>query len=94
MLSSNSGGSYGGGGGGGVHPDPEIRGWPGLKKKFFRPFGPQFGLKIRGGHGPPGPSPGSPTGYSVNIALFSLSPPHLSFLRGHPSHIRWQKKSS
>ena len=27
-------------------PDSEIRGWPGLRKKFFRPFGPQFGLKI------------------------------------------------
>ena len=31
-------------------------------KNFFRPFGPQFHLKIRGvGSGPPGPSPGSPT---------------------------------
>ena len=51
----------GGGGGGrgeGGHPDHEIRGWPGLKKIFFGPFGPHFGLKIRGG-GPPGPSPGS-----------------------------------
>ena len=28
-------------GGGGVHPDPEIRGTPGLKKKTFRLFGPQ-----------------------------------------------------
>ena len=26
----------------------------GLPKNFFRPFGPQFGLKIRGG-GPPAP---------------------------------------
>ena len=34
--------------GGGGHPDPEIRGMPGLKKIFFRPFAPQFGLKIRG----------------------------------------------
>ena len=35
------------GGGGGDHPYPEIRtGW---SKFFFRPFGPQFGLKIRGG---------------------------------------------
>ena len=32
---------------GGGHPDPEIRGRPGLKKKFFRPFGPQFGPKKR-----------------------------------------------
>ena len=40
-----------GGGGGGGHPDPELRG--GSLKKKFRPFGPQFGLKIRWG-GPPG----------------------------------------
>ena len=33
---------------GGGHPDPEIRGMPGLKKIFFRPFASQFGLKIRG----------------------------------------------
>ena len=33
--------------GGGGHPDPGIRG-AGFKKRFFRPFGPQFGLKIRG----------------------------------------------
>ena len=39
----------GGGGAGAVTP-----------KKFFRPFKPQFGLKIRGG-GPPGPSPKSAT---------------------------------
>ena len=42
------------GGGGGGHPDPEIRGGG-------RPFGSQFGLKIRGGPGPPGPSPRSAT---------------------------------
>ena len=32
----------------GGHPDPEIRGggrWS--EKIFFRPFGPQFGLKVR-----------------------------------------------
>ena len=48
------------GGGGNGHPDPEIRGGgggvPGLKKTFFRPFGPQFSLKIRG-EGHPGPLP-------------------------------------
>ena len=32
-----------------------------LQKNFFRPFGPQFGLKIKGGPGPPSPSPGSAT---------------------------------
>ena len=44
----------GGGGGGAGHPDPEIRGVGGghsLKNIFFRPFGPHFGLKIRGGDG-------------------------------------------
>ena len=44
------------------HPDPEIRGMTGLKKIFFRPFAPQFGLKIRGA-GPPGPSPRSATDF-------------------------------
>ena len=48
------------------HPDPEIMGRGGggggkrgacLQKKFFQPFGPQFGLTIKGGGGPPGPSP-------------------------------------
>ena len=40
-----------GGGVGGGHPDPEIRGMPGLKK-FFSSVTPQFGLKIGGGAGP------------------------------------------
>ena len=36
------------------HPEPEITGeGRGIKKNFFRPFGPQFGLKIRGA-GPSG----------------------------------------
>ena len=40
----------GGGGAGAGHPDPEIRGGgPGLQNIFFSPFGPQSGLKIRGG---------------------------------------------
>ena len=34
---------------GGDHPDPEMRGGSSLPKKIFRRFGPQFGLKIRGG---------------------------------------------
>ena len=29
----------------------------GLKNNFFRPFGPQFDLKIRGGGGSPAPLP-------------------------------------
>ena len=36
--------------GGGGDPDPEIEG-SGFKKNFFRPFGPQFGLKLRKGGG-------------------------------------------
>ena len=43
----------GGGGGGGVHPDPEIGGGARPPKTFFfRPFGPHFGRKIRGGRAP------------------------------------------
>ena len=49
-------------GGGGGHPDPEIRGGGQSQKFFFRPFGPHFGLKIRGA-GSPGPSPGSATAF-------------------------------
>ena len=43
-------------------PDPDF------EMKFFRPFGPQFGQRIRGGPGPPGPSPGSATGL-VRVAI-------------------------
>ena len=46
------------------YPDPEIRSGgreAGLTENFLRPFGPQFGLKIRGEAEPSGPSPGSPT---------------------------------
>ena len=42
------------GGGEGGHPDPEISGGDSLQKHFFQPLWPQFGLKIRGGAGPPG----------------------------------------
>ena len=41
-------GRRGGGGGFGVHPDLEIREVGSLKKNYLWPFGPQFGLKIRG----------------------------------------------
>ena len=41
--------------GGSGHPDPEIRGMGRSKKIFFRPFGPQFGPKIRGGRAPRAP---------------------------------------
>ena len=33
------------------HPDPEMRRGS-LQKNFFRPFGSQFGLQIRGGRAP------------------------------------------
>ena len=42
------GGEGGGALGGNDHPDREMRG-AAVSKKFFRPFGPQFSLKIRGG---------------------------------------------
>ena len=55
-------------------PDFEIRGGGGhpgrggsLQKKFVQPFGPQFGLKIRGG-----PSCGSTTARGSLIAVGSL----------------------
>ena len=38
------------------HPDPDKSGRPGLQKKHFWPFGPQFGLKLKGG----GPSQAPP----------------------------------
>ena len=38
-------------GGGNSHPDPEIRGAQCKRNFFFRPFGSQFGPKIRGGLG-------------------------------------------
>ena len=40
----------------GDHPDLKKKGRPGLQKTFFGPFGPQFGLKIRGDTGPSDPS--------------------------------------
>ena len=36
---------------------PWDKGGPGLQKKIFRHFGPQFGLKITGVVGPPSPLP-------------------------------------
>ena len=41
------GGGGGGGGGGDGHPETEIKGGAGLRKKNFWPLGPQFGLTIR-----------------------------------------------
>ena len=41
-----------------AHPDPEIRGGALQKKRFFWPFGPQIGLKIREGRALPLDPPG------------------------------------
>ena len=41
---------------------PWDKGGGGGLKIFFRPFGPHFGIKIRGA-GSPGPSPGSATAF-------------------------------
>ena len=46
-------------------PDLQIRGDARSQKNFFRPFGPQFGLKIMGEAGSPGPYPGSATGFNI-----------------------------
>ena len=54
----------------GGHPDPEIKG-EGSPKIFFRLFGPQFGLKIRGAG--PGPSPGSATDLHSFTSTFSYT---------------------
>ena len=56
--------------GGGGHPDPEISGG-GLQKDFFLPFGPQFGLKIRGAPSPPGTSPRSAT--AIERGVFAIA---------------------
>ena len=51
------------------HPDPEIRG-RGLQKHFFRPFGPHFWSKNKGGPGPLDSSPGSATAYKKTKSIF------------------------
>ena len=46
----------------------------GLPKKFaFWRFGPQFGLKIREGDGPPAPSPGSATARKPSGSVIYLT---------------------
>ena len=46
------------------------KGRGGLQENFFGPFGPQFGLKIRGGRAPLGPSPGSATVLQLTTGTF------------------------
>ena len=67
----------GAGGGGGSHLDPQIRGGGGgLQKKYFRPFRPQFGLKIKGEgeRGPRAPPLDPPLlyQYTIHKIYFSL----------------------
>ena len=64
------------GGGGGLQK---------TQKNFFRPFGPQFGLKIRGNLAP-GPSPGCVT---FLLFFFSLS---LIFTLGRREHISFSHR--
>ena len=56
--------------GGGQSSRPWDKGGGGLQKDFFRPFGPQFGLKIRGA-GPPGTSPRSTT--AIERGVFAIA---------------------
>ena len=60
---------YGCGGGG--HPDPEIRGAPGLKKFFFSALRASVWSKVKvGGPGLPDPSPGSATAPGTSLHFF------------------------
>ena len=57
-----------GGGGGGGAP-PHRGGGGGAPPKKFRPFGPQFGLKLSGGSGTLVPFPGTATGCELVFGL-------------------------
>ena len=76
----------GGGGGGAVS-----------RTTFFRPYGPQLGLKRRGGPGPPGP-PGSTTGnpypFIYLTPKFRSEPPRMDHYRGVPLGFPHTKKRS
>ena len=56
------------------HPHPDISGGGGAlsPKKFFRPFGPQFGLHKKGKRGGGGVGPRSPLTYSSSRVVLSL----------------------
>ena len=55
--SDKGGEGWGWGGGRSSRPWDKARGWARSQKIFFRPFGPQFALKIRGGGGQAGNLP-------------------------------------
>ena len=63
------------------HPDPDISGLGGggggQSEKIFRPFRPQFGLKISGGGG--GGSTGAATVYELSVVDARLSPRLITF---------------
>ena len=62
---------------GGSRPSDKVGRGGGLKKIFFRPFGPQFGLKLREGRGPRPPP---------------LDPPLLSYFVFEHSCLAFRKK--
>ena len=59
------------------HPDPEIGGGDRPQKKFFRLFGPHFGLKIRGAPPPRVP----PLDPAIKPPLTATSPQQPLFWR-------------
>ena len=71
----------GGGGGGAVNQTPRKGGGPVSKKRFFGPFGPQLGLKLGGGPGPPGPSPRSATDGISMIGVINIDTLLVRFCR-------------
>ena len=71
-------------GGGGQSSDPDIRGGPVLQKKFFRPFGPQFGLKMSGrGRAPPLDPPLLCTKWAVDHSPTPVSQNVIWLVRWH-----------
>ena len=89
IISGGSRPSYkwgrGGEGRGTGHKDPEIRGGPDLKKKFFRPLELQYGLKIRGA-GLPGPFPGYGTEHCFELCYAALKGFQENAPKPHPRH--------
>ena len=80
---------------------PWDKGGPGLKKKFFWPFGPQFGLKIRGRRGA---SPGSATDWHILIWEVAMKKVNLmrvhldwgwgGYKRHYTSHVHYSRTST
>ena len=64
--------SRGAGGGGVGYPDPEIRGRGSVSKFFFRPFGPQFGLKIREAPSPDPPLSRNPNCFQMFLKMYAM----------------------